>query len=133
MEKVPQKLDKWAVILSDWKHAAKLVTFADPISRAHLKMDSSEFQLGGKSSVHKHDAEWYLNESSPAQRCIAVVDASSKPVTMWGRYSPKVYEIDFLTINSYCIEVKFSGSTVIAENDLALRLKLLTTVKFLIK
>lgn len=118
--------------LADWKHAAKYVTFPNPIGKVHLWIDSSDFRLEGKSSAHKSDNEWSFKEISPAQRYMAVVDAKGRPVKIWGGYSPKVYDGDFLKINQDFIEEKFNGATIIADYHFEKGKELFHNVNFLV-
>jgi len=59
-------------------------------------MDSSDFKMKGKRSTSTKDPFWSYKENGPARRFMMVTDGRGSVKRIWGPYSPKTYDGDFL-------------------------------------
>jgi hypothetical protein len=79
-------------------------------------MDSIDLHQEGVSKGHKKDPSWSYKLNSPGQRYMALSDANGKFRALWGGYSPKVYDGDFLKLQRDWLETNLKGAVILADN-----------------
>ena len=116
--------------VEDWKQASVRCTFKDPVKNANLFMDSSDFRLKGKCNTSRKDSKWSFKCNSPDQRYMFLQDSRTVIKKIWGGYSPKVYDGDFLSINQNWIEENLNEAEILADFHFKNGEKLFKNVKF---
>lgn len=115
-------LKKWADTVittgtfADWKADAARTTMPKLVNDTNLLMDSSDFSIFRKSSTSRSSSSWSYKLNGPGSRYMFIVDALGRIKHIWGGYSPKLYDGDFLAINKDYIEATFNKGVIIADN-----------------
>jgi hypothetical protein len=81
-----------------------------------LWMDSFDVQLSGVTCVSKKDLAWSYKLNSPGQCFMALLNVHGQFQALWGGYSPKIFNGDFLKIQQEFIETKLKGAVILANN-----------------
>ena len=102
--------------LAEWKEAASKTRFGNRVADANLWMDSSDYPIVGKSSTSRKSPQWSYKLNGVGRRYMALSNAHGHVLKLWGGYSPKVYDGDFITANKEYIESTFEGGVVLADN-----------------
>jgi len=84
-------------------------------TRVHLWIDSTDVRMIGRRSMSKKDSMWSYKENSPARRFMVLSDGHGSIQKIWGPYSPKTYDGDFLKMNSSELSTELKGTTVVAD------------------
>lgn len=79
-------------------------------------MDLFNIQLSGVTWVSKKDSSWSYKLNSPGQHFMALLDAWGQFWALWGGYSPKIFNGDFLKIQQEFMETKLKGAVILANN-----------------
>ena len=116
--------------VQSWKTAAHNSNFGKLVEDANLFMDSSDFRLQGKVSTSRKSDTWSYKCNSPGSRYMLIQGAATRILKVWGGYSPKIYDGDFLTINRSKIETLFDGGVIVADNHFSKGRKLFKNIKF---
>lgn len=116
--------------LSDWKEAAEYQEFPKVMNDISLWMDSTDFALMGKASTSRLSRNWSYKVNGPGRRYMSLMDARGKLRALWGGYSPKVYDGDFLELNEKWLEKHLQGATVAADTHFEWGSKHLRKVRF---
>jgi hypothetical protein len=82
---------------------------------ANLIIDSTDFPLVGKSSTSRKDPKWSFKLNGPAQRFTVIVDARGKVQGVFGGYSPKLYDGDWVKLMADMLIEKFDGGHIIGD------------------
>jgi hypothetical protein len=116
--------------LQDWEEAAQYQQFPKDINNIHLWLDTTDLRLVGKASCSHQSSKWSYKCNSPG-RCYAFLcDAEGQIKKIWGGYSPKIYDGDWLEMNARWLEKKLAGANVIADTHFEWGTKNLTKVNF---
>jgi hypothetical protein len=120
---IRHKLEEWGkkqIVLGDvgcWNQAATYFGLANAIKDANLRIDSTDMRKIGKSRTSKKSRDWSSKENSPAQRYMSIVDGRGRTVKLWGGYSPKLYDGDFLKMKRKFFERKLGeGAVILGDN-----------------
>lgn len=101
--------------LSEWKEAAKGVRIPKGINPVNLWMDSSDFALKGKSKKLRKNELWSYKLNSLGNRYQFVFDANLKALAIWGGYSPKISDSQWVVSHKEELSEIFNGATIIAD------------------
>ena len=121
MKELRRLFSKWAEErikrgnLPEWKEAARGLKFSKELKGVCLWMDSSNFPLIGKEGASRKKRTWSFKLNGPGRRYMVLMDGEGKVRSIWGGYSPKVYDGDFLELNKKWLEKKLEGATVVAD------------------
>jgi len=115
--------------LSEWKSAVRRKKFKKPLKNVTLFLDSVDFPLRGKTSVSKKDPKWSFKCNAPGRRYMVVSDGRGKVRKMWGGYSPKKYDSDFMDVVHEELEDLFEGAEIVADQHFELAAKTFEKVK----
>jgi hypothetical protein len=102
--------------LSRWKCTACNLNLQGAVAGGCLWMDSFNVRLAGKHRASCKEPSWSYKANLPAQRFMALSDAHGCFHMLWGGYSPKVYDGEFLKMQRQFIEEELAGATVLADN-----------------
>lgn len=100
---------------ADWERAASHVPRSGTLKQVNLWADSEDLALTGKSSVSKKDPLWSYKKNAPGRRYMLFCNARGRIVKLWGGYTPKLYDGNFLELNKNWLEKKMQGAEVIAD------------------
>jgi hypothetical protein len=116
--------------LEEWKRQASHTWLSGVVKNTCLWLDSSDFHLEGKSTTSQKAPSWSYKLNSSSQHFMALQDAHGKIHALWGGYSPKVYNGDFLKSHKDWLDEYLAGATVITDTHFAWG-KTLEKVKFI--
>ncbi|ELR22596.1 uncharacterized protein ACA1_307930, partial [Acanthamoeba castellanii str. Neff] len=85
--------------LKSWERKAASLALKGVVMKGSLWMDSFDAHLKGKSTVSHKSPSWLFKCNSPTQQFMVLQDAEGVVCTLWGGYSPKVFNGDFLKMN----------------------------------
>lgn len=134
-KKIREVLHQWSgeVITigneQEWNNQAKNCSFGRRVSDVNLWIDSSDFPMIGKSSVSRKSSYWSYKLNGPGRRYQMISDAKGKIRKIWGGFSPKLYDGDFMVINKDYINEAFRGAKMIADNHYSKAKKYFSNVK----
>jgi hypothetical protein len=103
-------------MLSGWKCTACDLNLQGAVAGGCLWMDSFDVHLAGKHHASHKEPLWSYKANLPAQRFMALSDACGRFCMLWGGYSPKVYDGEFLKMQHQFIEEELAGATILADN-----------------
>jgi len=81
-----------------------------------LWFDSSDFRLTGKISTSTKSSWWSYKLNSPGLRYNALTNAKGQVNCLFGPYSPKIYDGDFLLMHQDFFESQLSNFVLIGDN-----------------
>lgn len=114
----------------EWTHIAKYVDLDPAVKETVLWMDSVYFAKEGEKVTSKKEPLWSFKKNAPAQRYMFLRNKKGKVRKMWGGYSPKTFDGDWLKCNTEWLEENLNGSAVVADNHFMWRKKHLKKVTF---
>ena len=100
----------------DWEKEAGIVERLGDLAHVNLWMDSSDFKKFRKISSSRKGPEWSYKLNGPGRRYMFLQDAKGRFRKVWGGYTPKLYDGDFLAINKQSIETELEGAQICADN-----------------
>jgi hypothetical protein len=108
-----------------WNKHKHLFPKKKKLNKVNLLMDSSDFRLSGKSSISRKDSKWSYKLNAPGQRFQLLCDARGKVQRLWGGYSPKIYDGNWLEIMVDDLGNQFKGAQIIADTHYELGNKIM--------
>lgn len=136
VEQIRRVLALWGIstiklgTLDEWTAAARNVCLEKSVHDVTLWMDSKDFPLQGRHSVSRRSPYWSYKCNRPAQRFMFLRDGKGKIRKLWGGYSPKVYDSDWLETHKEWLERKLRGTAVVADNHFKRGARKFRQVKF---
>jgi len=119
-----------------WHALAANLDLKGAVKWGCLWIDSFDLHQEGVCKGHKKDPSWSYKLNSPGQWYMALSDAKGKFWALWGGYSPKVYDGDFLKLQNVTgwrptsQEPSFLQTTILSGGKTGLNsVKFVTTVK----
>jgi hypothetical protein len=76
--------------LGDWQCVLLHLSGCD--AEVNLWIDSADFRKEGLRNVLRRSPDWSYKKNSPGRRYMALSDGRSRVRSLWGGYSPKVYD-----------------------------------------
>jgi ribosomal protein L32 len=98
----------------------------------NLWADSEDLPLTGKRHISKKDPIWSYKTNSPGRRYILFADGRGRIRILWGGYTLKLFDGNFLEIQKGWQEKKFKGAGVIADHHFDWGKQNLKKVKFVV-
>ena len=98
-----------------WKDVSAQVSKIAVLKKVNLWMDSSDFALKGKSITLTKDKYWSYKAKSLGRRYQCIFDAEGRCRAIWGGYSPKVIDSQWVEIYKDELSTKFQGAHIIAD------------------
>ena len=135
MKVVRKELKRWVKTIVKPDPPGKLSRRAKKTSRPGmcsevvLWIDSMDFRVKGKRSVHRKKEEWSHKTRSPARRWVTICDA--RACTQWISkcHLPTHYDGDIVISNVSELESLFSGLTMIGDNHFRKSEDFFTSIK----
>ncbi|ELR24171.1 uncharacterized protein ACA1_376440 [Acanthamoeba castellanii str. Neff] len=84
--------------LTTWHRLTAKLNLTGPVEGGCLWMDSFNIQLSGVTCILKKDLAWSYKLNSPGQHFMVLLNAHGQFQALWGGYSPKIFDGDFLKI-----------------------------------
>lgn len=119
---VRNKLAEWGkskVVLGNlasWRNAAVGCHLEPMVDDTLLWIDSVDIQVEGKRSVSRKSSRWSYKLNAPGRRFMTVRDARGCIVKVWGGYTPKLHDGEFLEVHKETFLSSFDGSCFIGDN-----------------
>ena len=85
------------------------------LHEVNLLIDSTDFRRSGKQSMSTKDHRWSYKVNGPGQRYTVVMDARGIIQKIWGGYSPKLYDGDWLKLCAGDLLSNFRGAHIIGD------------------
>ena len=79
-------------------------------------MDSTDFHIKGKCSVHKDKASWSHKLHSPGRCWVSISNVKGQTQWVSSAYLPTVYDSDIIIANSGTLDSLFSGLEMVGDN-----------------
>jgi hypothetical protein len=136
-KKIRKILKKWAISVQDifdletWNNRSKMVAKVKELKRVNLWMDSSDFALKGKHRSLTKNIDWSYKLSSIGKRFQCIFDAQGRCISIWGGYSPKIIDSQWVEINKDQLSKDFKGSCIIADGHYFASRNLVEGVRFI--
>ena len=118
---IREKLSTWAdkqIVTgdySDWNRACKNLSEKEQKDGVNLWADSSDFKSKQPKSASKKSEEHSYKEDHYADRFTCISNANGKIVKLFGPYSPKVDDNDFMILSKEWLEENMSGGVMLAD------------------
>jgi hypothetical protein len=113
---------RWAMLtvnlgkVASWRRLAMELNLAGPVAGVCLWIDSFDVCLAGVTKTSKKDPLWSYKLNLPGQRFMALLDACGWFCALWGGYSPKVYNSNFLKMQHEFIKTQLHGAVILGDN-----------------
>ncbi len=117
--------------LKSWRCLADPHHFTKPVCNACLWMDLFDLKKEGKNKISKKSTKWSYKCNAPGLRFMVLEDARGRIQKLWGGYSPKVFDGDFLKIQQEWLDKKLKGAVVLADQHFEWGKKQLKKVRFI--
>jgi hypothetical protein len=101
--------------VQSWNEHAKYFPKKVGLRAVNLIIDSTDFRLSGKASISRKDPKWSYKLNAPGQRFQVICNARGRVQRLWGGYSPKVYDGEWVDIMKEELVHHFSGAHIIAD------------------
>src|SRR5579883_2082400 len=118
IRKVLAKWGRQQIVLGDlptWKRAARHSAFPEKTQDACMLIDSSDFQIKGRRSISRKSAWWSYKLNAPGRRFTFLIDCRRRILKIWGGYSPKVHDGEFITVQQEFFEEKLNGAAILGD------------------
>jgi len=102
--------------LASWKNAVTHCRLDPLVEDTLLWIDSVDIQVEGKRSVSRKSGRWSFKLNAPGRRYMTVRDGRGSIVNVWGGYTPKLHDGEFLELHKDEILSYFDGSCFIGDN-----------------
>lgn len=117
-------------MIQDWKAAVRDVDLDPLLTNACLWMDSSDFPKQRRGKTSRKDPDWSYKLNRPGRRYMFLRDGKGTIRKIWGGYSPKVYDGDFVELFAEWFEENLANAGVIADQHFEWGKKHLKKVHF---
>ena len=104
---------------AEWSRAMSKLPKPRHLQGIQLYIDSFDLRLSGKNSTSTSDQYWSYKCNSPGLKYFTLVDANSKVRKVWGPFSPKLYDGEFLLTQVDYLHDYFKGSVLIGDSHFA--------------
>eukprot|EP00005_Dracoamoeba_jomungandri_P008799 CAMPEP_0174276072 /NCGR_PEP_ID=MMETSP0439-20130205/60184_1 /TAXON_ID=0 /ORGANISM="Stereomyxa ramosa, Strain Chinc5" /LENGTH=213 /DNA_ID=CAMNT_0015368261 /DNA_START=512 /DNA_END=1153 /DNA_ORIENTATION=+ len=102
--------------LDAWEKSAQNTPRKGKYRSVVLWIDSTDFRLVGKRKVSRRSRKWSFKLNSPGQRFMMLMDAKRRIRGLWGGYSPKVYDADWMHIRADWFNEHTTGASIIGDS-----------------
>jgi hypothetical protein len=114
----------------DWKHAARHLDLPKSVKNATLWMDSSDFKVWSKGGFSRKDEFFSRKENSLARKFQFVNDGRGRIVDLFGPYSPKTHDSEFLKLQKDLIANAYTGAEILADGHYTVGRTLVDNILF---
>ena len=98
-----------------WDKNCDLLPRRKGLHDVNLLIDSSDFCHSVKQSTSTKDSCWSFKLNGPGQRYTVVIDAWGVVQKVWGGYSPKTYDGDWVRLCANDLLTNFKGAHIIGD------------------
>ena len=116
--------------LADWDRAVGRLEFPKGLEGVNLWIDSEDLALTGKRRVSKKHPSWSYKKNAPGRRYMIIADCRGRIRVLWGGYTPKLHDGNFLELKRNWIERKLKGGEVVGDQAFRWGQQNLEKVKF---
>lgn len=103
----------------EWENHKIFLTREPTLNRVNLLIDSTDFPITKHKGMGKKSSDWSYKCNSPGRRYMVIMDCNYVIQRVWGGYSPKVYDAEFLNIVQPDFDALFHGGVILG--DMAFR------------
>ena len=107
----------------DWVKNAAILPKKSGLQTVNLLIDSTDFHLCGKASISRKDPSWSYKLNAPGQCFQIACDSHGKIQQVWGGYSPKVYDGNWVRIVKEILSTEFNGAHFIVDTHYKMTIK----------
>jgi hypothetical protein len=116
--------------LSDWKSSMRNIKLENCISDGNLFIDSVDFKKWSKGGLSTKSTEYSYKKKSYASRFQYIMDGKTRIRGLYGPFSPKQHDSDFLQAKKELLDKKFEDGTFFADCHYSKGRKLFTKLNF---
>ena len=87
-----------------------------PLGAVVLWIDSTDFRIKGKQSVHRDKSQWSHKLKSPGRRWLTITNAKAQVQWVAGPYKPTQYDGDLTVLNVATLDMLFGRSHMVGDN-----------------
>lgn len=116
--------------IHDWEAAARSLSLKGVVTGTHFWMDSSDFKKERYRGMSRKSTDWSFKLNRPGRRFMFLRDGKGRIRKLWGGYSPKLYDGDFLDLHRRPLESELNGAKIIADTHFAVGKKMFENVTF---
>ena len=115
-------LGKWVksvISVDDHRHlgcVAAKTQRPPPLGAVVLWIDSTDFRIKGKRSVHRDKSQWSHKLKSPGRRWLTITNAKAQVQWVAGPYKPTQYDGDLTVLNVATLDMLFGRSHMVGDN-----------------
>jgi len=134
-QKIRKRLYWWAIIniklgrKRDWKRAADGATSYSKFDHVYIWIDSVDFPKEKRRPYSTKDSDWSFKLKGKGRRYMFVRNARGKILKIWGGYSPKLFDGNFIELLHNDIDKEFAGAHFIGDSHFEYGNQFLTNVK----
>jgi hypothetical protein len=100
----------------DWNTAAADVKRPDPFDEVNMWIDSTDVPKTRKKGVGTKHPDWSYKLNGPGRRYMLLQNGQNKILKIWGGYTPKLYDGDFLDLKKEWFRRHLDGAHVIGDD-----------------
>lgn len=129
-------LQHWAlqqIILGtekDWENEKQLMEEDPSLKEVNLWIDSSDFPKIKYKGMSRKAPDWSYKCNRPGLRFTTIESASRQIRKMWGGYSPKTHDGEFLRMKKRYFEKRLAKAVIIGDQHYSVGEKLFERLKF---
>jgi hypothetical protein len=133
---IRKEIAKWAEstidlgTAEDWDEAVEDVALPKEFENVNLWMDSTDFPKQRHKGGSRKDPDWSYKLNKPGRRFMFIRDGKGLIRKVWGGYSPKLYDGDFLDLMKGYLKEELNGAGIIADQHFDVGKKYLPSIKF---
>lgn len=101
--------------LQEWQRAAHHVKLSKCVEDICLWMDSTDFPLQKWRGCTRKDPKWSYKLNRPGRRYMILRDGKGCVRKLWGGYSPKLFDGNFLELKRRWITKHLVGAAIVAD------------------
>ncbi len=106
-----------------------VIHFPDPFKDTNIWVDSTDFKLDGKSSMHPTSDTWSFKLNAPGRRYMLISDANRRVRKIYGGYTPKLHDGSFLKAHKAAFASDFRGARIAGDGHFSKGKKLFGEVE----
>jgi hypothetical protein len=116
--------------IDDWKGAVRNVVVPKDLEGAMLWIDSTDFPREKKAGESRKGPQWSWKLNKPGRRFMTICDGKRRIRKIWGGYSPKIHDGNWLEIFKDWFEKNLVGAGILGDDHFSWGRKKIKGVKF---
>lgn len=129
-------LQQWALqqfvlgTKTDWENEKKLMEENPDLKKVNLWIDSTDFPKAKYEGVSRKGPDWSYKCNRPGLQFTMVESATRRIRKMWGGYSPKIHDGQFVHTKKRYFEKRLANAVIIGDQHYSSGNKTIQRVKF---